>query len=104
VNQIILDLQDNVLSQLINYPTRGSKILDLFITSLIESCNTIDGISDHEVLVRRCHPVRRSVYLSSRANFDQIRQEIQSFCEEFTATNSYSTCYGMTFYQYVILA
>jgi len=102
VNQIFLDfLQDNALGQLVDSPTRLSNILDLFITdrpSLVQSCDTIDGISDHEavlvsstILAPCCHPVRRSVYLWSRADFDQIRQEIQSLCEEFTAVNSSST-------------
>ena len=75
-------LQDNALSQLVNYPTRGT---DPFITnrpSLVESCDTIDGISDHEavlvksyVLAPLGHPIERSVYLWSRANFE-IRSAI----------------------------
>ena len=32
------------------------------------------------------HPVKRSIYLWSRADFDHIRQEIQPLCGEFTAT------------------
>jgi len=102
VNQTFLVfLQDNALSQLVNSPTRGSNILDLFITnkpSLVESYNIIDGISGHEavlvsstVLVPYCHPARRSVYLWSLDDFDQIRQEIQFLCEELSATNSSST-------------
>ena len=92
LNQIFLDfLQDNALSQLVNYPTRGSKILDVFITdrpSLVEFCNTIDGISDHEAILVTSYvlaplgpPIERSIYLWSRANFDHIRQEMQSLCD-----------------------
>ena len=94
-------LQDNALSQLVNYPTRGTKILDFFITnrpSLVKSCDTIDGISDHEavlvksyVLAPLGHPIERSVYLWSRANFDQIRLEVQSLCDEFINSCSSST-------------
>jgi len=60
-------LQGNALSQLVNFSIRDSNILDFFITNrpfLVESCSTIDGISDHvasTVLVPHCHPVRRSV-------------------------------------------
>ena len=102
MNQIFLDfLQDNALSQLVNCPTRGSNILDIFITdrpSLVESCNTIDGNSDHEtvlvtssVLVPCCHPVKRSIYLWSHADFDHIKQKIQFLCEEFIVTHLPST-------------
>ena len=74
--------------------------MDVFITnrlSLVESCNTIDGISDHEavfvssyVLAPSGHryPIERSIYLWSRANFDEIRHEMQSLCDEFIVTYS----------------
>ena len=89
------------MSQLVNYPTRGSKILDVFITDrplLVEFCNTIDGISDHEAILVTSYvlaplgpPIERSIYLWSQANFDHIRQEMQSLCDEFITTYLSST-------------
>ena len=64
-------LLDNVFTQMINTPTRGSNVLDIFITdrpSLVESCDTVDGISDHEaifvkslVTARLSHPSKRTI-------------------------------------------
>ena len=48
-------LNDNALSQMVNTPTRGSNILDIFVTNrpaLVDTCDTIDGISDHEAVLR----------------------------------------------------
>ena len=114
LNQIFLDfLQDNALSQLVNYPTRGSNILDVFITdrpSLVEFCNTIDGISDHEAILVTSYvlaplrpPIERSIYLWSRANFDHIRQEMQSLCDEFITTYSSSTPVDVLWNNFLVL-
>ena len=43
------------------------------------------------VLVPHCHPVKRSIYRWFQADFDHIRKEIQSLCEEFIVTCSPST-------------
>jgi len=92
----------------------SDKCLDLFITIRPfsdESCNTIDGIiSDHEtvfvsstVLVLHCHPVRISVYLWSQADFDHVRQEIQSLYKEFTVVNSFSTPVNMLWNDFILI-
>lgn len=42
----------------VNAPTRGSNILDIFLTnrpSLIEACEIVDGISDHEAVMVKSH-------------------------------------------------
>jgi len=42
------------INSTVEYPTRGLNILDIFLTnrpSLIISCKTIDGISDHEAVL-----------------------------------------------------
>ena len=52
-NNVLEFLNINGLSQMVNSPTIGSNILDIFMTnrpSLIESCTVIDGISDHEAV------------------------------------------------------
>ena len=56
-----------------DFPTRGLNTLDIFMTnrpSLVESCEAIEGISDHEVVLTKsltlahlCPPARRYIYL-----------------------------------------
>jgi len=77
-------LLDNALTQMNYVPTRGSSILDIFITdrpSLVESCDVVGGISDHETLLvtslvaaRLSHPSPRTIYLWSQADFDAIKK------------------------------
>ena len=72
---------------MVNSPTRGSNILDVFVTnrpSLIESCTVVDGINDHEAVltksliqVKSCPTATRHIYFWSKANFNYIRQSIQ---------------------------
>ena len=77
LNHIFLDfLLDNTLTQMVTIPTRGTNILDIFVTdrsSLVEFCDTVDGIGDHEaVLVKSLvtahlsHPNERTIYLWSK--------------------------------------
>ena len=78
---------------MVTTPTRGSNILDIFVTnrpSLVEMCDTIDGISDHEavlvvssVLANLFHPSKRLIYLWAQADFNAIRDNMQSLCEDF---------------------
>ncbi|XP_065901865.1 uncharacterized protein [Dysidea avara] len=97
INNTFLEfLYDNGLSQIVDFPTRRSNILDIFVTnrpSLVESCESVGGISDHEVVLTKsmilaqlCPPARRRIYLWSKADFNHIRQSIQSLCEDFVIT------------------
>ena len=76
-NNVFLEfLNNNGLSQIVNTPTRGFNILDVFVTnrlSLIESCTVVDGISDHKVVLTKsliqakfCPPAKRHIYLWSK--------------------------------------
>ena len=50
---VINFVQEYGFSQVIDFPTRGSNILNIFMTnrpSLLHSCNPISGISDHEAV------------------------------------------------------
>ena len=102
LNRIFLDfLHNNALTQMVDMPTRGSHIIDIFLTnrpSLVELCTTIDGISDHEAIFVKAlavahlsHPTKRTIYLWSKANFQRIREEVLSQCENFTNTYSDAT-------------
>jgi len=82
---------------LVESPTRGQNILLTNRPSLIVSCKSIDGISDQEAvlvksdtIVHLTDPPARSVYLWSPTDFDNIRQTIQGYCEEFVAACSLS--------------
>jgi len=97
INNIFLDfLNNNGLTKIINSPTGGSNILDIFVTnrpSIIEPCETVDGISDHEAVLTKSpirvhlnHPVKRPTYLWSL-----IKQTIQYSCEQFISTYSAAT-------------
>ena len=102
LNQIFLDfLHTNALIQMVDFPTRGPNILDIFITnrsSLVEECNVVDGISDHEaiivtssVIAQLSHPPKRSIYLWTQADFSLVRHKAQSLCEEYIITYTSST-------------
>ena len=99
LNNIFLDfLDNNALSQMVDFPTRGSNTLDIFITDrpgLLESCNVVDRISDHEVVRVTSSitadlppPTRRTIYLWSHTDFNLIRQTAQSLCRHFVSTHS----------------
>ena len=94
-------LNDNGLTQMVNSPTRGNNILDIFITnrpSTMQSCEVIWGISDHEAILTKdtinIHlqdPSKRLIYLWSKADFNNIRQNIQSLIQEYMSSYSVST-------------
>ena len=85
---------------MVNTPTRGSNVLDIFITdrpSLVESCDTVDGISDHEavfieslVTAHLTLPSRRTIYLWSQADLQNVKNRTGSLCEEFVSSYSSS--------------
>jgi len=78
---------------MVNTPTRGSNILDIFVTNrptLVKTCDTIDGISDHEavlvvssIIANLYNPSKRVVYLWAQADFNAIRNNMQSLCDNF---------------------
>ena len=95
ITYIDLDfLDDNALSQMEDFPIQGLNTLDIFITDrpgLLESCNVVDGISGHEIVLVTSSitadlppPTRRTIYLWSHTDFNLIRRTIQSFCQHFS--------------------
>ena len=74
ISETFLALEEDIgLIQIVNFPTRGQNMLDLFFTnrpSLINRCEAIPGISDHEIVfidsniaVSRQKPVKRKIYM-----------------------------------------
>ena len=103
LNNIFLDFSyTNALIQMVDVSTRGANILDIFVTNrpcVVEECNTIARISDHEavlitsaVIAQLHHPPKRyNIYLWAQADFNLIRQCIESLYEEFTTTYTSTT-------------
>jgi len=55
ISECMLDtMHDLGLEQIVNFSTRGSNILDVFMTNkptLVNRCEPIPGVSDHETAV-----------------------------------------------------
>ncbi|XP_052690219.1 uncharacterized protein LOC128168147 [Crassostrea angulata] len=83
------------VQQLVNTPTRGDKILDLFFTnnpSLVQRCKVIPGVGDHEAVLIdsliqpfRSKPVRKEIYSWDKAGMTLLRQEVSNFVQDFIA-------------------
>ncbi len=89
-----LDLTSSCsLEQIVNTPTRGNNILDVFMTShpsLISKCKTMPGIGDHDVIIidsktsaHRQKPPRRTIHLWNKANLPALHEEASSFASTF---------------------
>ena len=102
INEAFLHLLDTTgLDQIVDFPTRGDRTLDIIMTnrpSLVNRCCSLPPLSDHDVVffdisvraIRR-KPVRRKIYLWKRTDFDGIRQRIKKWSDHFTSTYSTST-------------
>ena len=86
-HQELLDIRDEFnLEQLQLNPSRENNNPDLFFTdhpSLIKSCDTSPGISDHHAIVINSNlkpsynkPKRRNIYLFKKANWENMNEEI----------------------------
>ena len=78
ISVIFLALEEDLgLIQSVNFPTRGQNLLDVFFTnrpSLINRCEAIPGISDHEIVfvdsniaISRQKPAKRKIYMWKKA-------------------------------------
>jgi len=89
-HQELLDLvADHSLTQIVDKTTRNDKILDLILAnypSIVDNLETIPpiGEADHDILLlestislRRCKQKNRKVLKYSKANWDNIKQDIQ---------------------------
>ena len=86
-------------TQLVDSPTRGNNILDLFVTNrpgLIQEVKVSPGISDHELIVIESSLVAtltesqpRTVYLWHQANWQALSENLSHFSNNFVS--NYST-------------
>ena len=90
-HQDILNLiANNSLTQIVDKPTRNDKTLDLIITnypSIVDNLETIPpvGEADHDILsleitvsLRRCKTKPRQILKYSKANWDNIKQDLKT--------------------------
>ncbi|XP_071491811.1 uncharacterized protein [Diadema antillarum] len=100
-NYFISMFNDVGLSQSVDFPTRGDKTLDLFLTnrpSLLSKCVPMPGVSDHDMVLalsdvraKRQKPAPRRVFLWRKADFDNIRAETLAFSKSYMESNSTNT-------------
>jgi hypothetical protein len=91
--RFILALENSGLQQMIDFPTRICKTLDLFVTnrpSLVTSCKALPGVSDHEIVLvesdmsaKYQRPVKRKVYLWKKADIAGLKSDFSKFNREF---------------------
>ncbi|XP_071503755.1 uncharacterized protein [Diadema antillarum] len=102
INSTFLSIfQDLCFSQVVDFPTRGQAILDVFLSnrpSLIRKCIPLPGISDHDMVLtvadiraKLQRPSRRKIYLWKKANMVAIRETMGSFADTFLAETSLDT-------------
>ena len=85
--------QDLGLSQIVDIPTRGTSILDLFFTNnpdFVKNFDIIDGLGDHNIVhVKtalqpfRKKPVKRTIQLWTKVDDVKIKKETQDLRQTF---------------------
>lgn len=94
VNMKFLDLiHDNHLEQIVSFPTRKDRVLDLFLTnrpSLVNRCEPLPGISDHDIVyidtditAKINKPTQRKIYLWKKADNTKLEELTRSMNTNF---------------------
>lgn len=88
---------DHSLKQIVGEPTRkqgdAKNILDLVLTNnpdMIHATQVVPGISDHDIVItdlilkpRKKRLQKRKIYLRKKANTDEIKSDMTSFCDTY---------------------
>ena len=99
INELFLEMsQDLGLQQLVDFPTRGTSILDLFFTNkpdLVNECRLLSGLGDHEAVsiknslfLKRKKPTKRKILLWNRADVNKMKEKTHAFRTTFLDTFS----------------
>ena len=85
--------QDLGLQQIVDTPTRGTSLLDLFFTNkpdLVNDCNLLAGLGDHEAVsiknslfIKKKKPTKRKILLWNRADVNKIKEKTHAFRNTF---------------------
>ena len=86
---------------MVNFPTRGTNILDLFATnrpSLVNRCPPLPGLGDHDIVfidsditAKRTKPTQRKIYLWKKANIKDLTAALdfqKEFVDKYSVTDS----------------
>ena len=81
------------LHQVVENPTRGENILDIFCTNkpnLVQRTKLLPGLSDHDAILvesrikaQKNKPIAHTVSIWKKANFEAIKAETEAFATEF---------------------
>ena len=102
INEIFLEMSQNLgLQQIVDFPTRGTSLLDLFFTNkpdLVSNCELLAGLGDHEAVsiknslfIKKKKPTKRKILLWNRADVNKIKEETHAFRNTFLKTFSTSS-------------
>jgi hypothetical protein len=97
-----LDLfRDTSLEQVINFPTRNTRTLDMFLTnkpSLVNMCKPLPGLSDHDIVLTdnkngcKCNKqITRNIYLWKTTNIDEIKSDTIQLSNKITCDSNSSS-------------
>ena len=103
INSLFLEMsQDLGLSQIVDTPTRGTSILDLFFTNnpdFVKNFTIIDGVGDHDIVhVKtslkpfRKKPVKRTIQLWTKVDEVKLLKETNDLKHTFLNRFSPSDC------------
>ena len=90
------------LEQVVNFATRGTNTLDVFMTnrpSLIKKCEPVPGISDNhatvfvdtDMIAPKHKNVRRRIYLWDKGNVTGLQTDIHEFTTDFVSRHTKDT-------------
>ena len=91
--QILIDIMnDHGLEQIVHFPTREKKTLDLILTTLhgqFEDVHSPDKLSDHDIVsgtlkifIPPIKKPRRKVYLYQKGDYESMRKDTLEFAKE----------------------
>ncbi|XP_060567389.1 uncharacterized protein LOC132726133 [Ruditapes philippinarum] len=92
INEQFLLLEPELgFTQIVDFPTRGDNILDLFLTNrpqLVNRCTTTQGISDHHAIfvdtnmcATRIKPTKHTLYMWGKANINTIKEKSKALSD-----------------------
>jgi len=103
VNESYMNMFEDIsLSQLVEFPTRGSNILDLFFSNrptLVNRIEPMPGVSDHDTMVYidtnvrpfRQRPIKRKILLWKNADLDKLQSSATTLSKKLTDNYTVNT-------------
>ena len=103
-HHFILDIsEEHGLEQIQLNNTRQEHNLDLYFTShpsLVKNCETIPGISDHDMIIvdsdikpKYNKPKRRKIYQYKKANWESVKDKMRAMASDVCSLSSVEGCW-----------